>query len=783
MHSKLVSWSRVAFLTGLVLATILIIPAAWFPFQLGKVALFALIIVLTSVLYIAGRGTNELVRSHGFALALSVGALPLAYLLSAYVSGTLATSMIGFSVEVDTVLFTMIAFLAFMLSFGLFKTLRTVRLLATTLLWTLVAVVAFQLIIVVFGSAINPFSFFTDRSTNLIGKWNDLGLIAGLLAVFLLARAQLAQSSLTHRVAQGVGLVAAVALLGVINFVLVWWLLLAMSLIIGLTAFLTEHRETHAEQQNPYAFSSWSQKVPWFSVAGAFVSVVFLLFGAGINTDLTGRFPVSSLEVRPSYSSTYSVISAAREGSVTESLFGTGPNSFSSSWIVHKPAEVNQSAFWNLDFNVGFSTLVTALGTVGLVGALAWLIPLLLVCAGIIRAIRLSLLTREERMVALSAALGSIFLFSSIVFYVPSPIIVMLAFVLSGAAFGFLWRQGRHAIDDQATSPLMAMGGWAVIAVLLAVSLWGAYFADRRLVAQSINNAGAEALQVGNADKVIEQSNKSKNIEVTSDNLRLRVEGGIIKIRQIANSTEASTQAIQDQFKTAVEQTIDAGKELVAAYPGDYRAHVSLARVYDLLASLKIQGAYENALQSYQTALGMNPSAPDIALALARLEASQNKVASTQKYLTQALTLKPNYTDAIMLVVQLNVANNDIPSAIRAAQAAAQTAPGVAPIWFQLGLLYYASGDTKNAVAPLEQAIKIVPDYANAKYFLGLSYYAQKKNAEALKEFEDLARSNPSSAEVTLILSNMRAGKPPFESAKPPVTPKPATRPTAPLNE
>lgn len=773
------------FLVGIVLTMVFIIPAAWFPFQLGKVALFALTIALTSVLFVSGRGTRELVRSHGFYLALLVGLLPLVYVLSTLVMGTAAVSLTGFAVEVDTVLFTTIAFLGFLLSFGLFKTLRTVRLLATTIMWTLVGIVAFQWVVVLLGTTVVPFALFTDKSINLIGKWNDLGLVAGLLAMFLLVRAELTRESWAKRSALGVGLLVVTLLLALINFFLAWWFILVASLIIGLTSFMTQRIEERAERQsNPYAYSSWAQKAPWFSLAAACISILFLLYGGSINQGLTSRFPVSSLEVRPSYGSTYEVISKAREGSVASSLIGTGPNTFSTSWTMHKPPEVNQSNFWNLDFNVGFSTLVTALGTVGLLGAIAWIIPLLLVLAGSIRVVRLSLLSREERATALTVGLGALFLLGAVMLYVPSPNLILLAFVLSGAVFGYLWRQGRHtAPEEAAVTSFSAVGTWAMIALLLIVSLGSAFISDRRFVAQAKNNTGAASLQAGNADEALLQAKKSQGIEVTSDNLRLTIEAGILKMNQLANSSQASSTAVQQQFLDIASSTIATAKKLSDTYPADYRSYFTVGRVYDQLAALKVQGAYENAEQAYQKALTLNASAPDIALALARLEASQGKAELTQKYLSQSLTLKPNYTDAILLVVQLNVANNDIPNAIRAAQAAAQSAPGVAPIWFQLGLLYYANNDTAGAITPLETAVKIVPDYANAKYFLGLSYYAQKKTAEALAQFEDLNRSNPSSPEVQLILSNMRAGKAPFDSAQPPITPKPQNRPDAPLNE
>jgi hypothetical protein len=181
MHSPLISWSRMVFLAGIVLALVLIIPTAWFPFQLGKLALFAIILTITSVLFVLGRGGPDLLRAHGLRLALMVGVLPLAYLLSTLVAGTGSLSVSGFGVETDTVLFTVVAFLAFIFSFDLFKTLRTVRMLATTLTWALIGIVAFQWVVVLFGTSLVPFSAFSDRSLNLVGKLNDLRFVSRAL--------------------------------------------------------------------------------------------------------------------------------------------------------------------------------------------------------------------------------------------------------------------------------------------------------------------------------------------------------------------------------------------------------------------------------------------------------------------------------------------------------------------------------------------------------------------------------------------------------------------------
>jgi tetratricopeptide (TPR) repeat protein len=133
--------------------------------------------------------------------------------------------------------------------------------------------------------------------------------------------------------------------------------------------------------------------------------------------------------------------------------------------------------------------------------------------------------------------------------------------------------------------------------------------------------------------------------------------------------------------------------------------------------------------------------------------------------------------------VQLDVAKNDIPSAIAAAQSAIETSPSSASLWFELGLLYYSKGDTADAMLVLEQAVKLQSNYANAQYFLGLSYAVQGRLPDAIAQFEDLAKTNPNNAEISLILNNLKAGKPPFTGAQPPVSTAPQTGGVSPISQ
>jgi len=735
---------------------------------------------VAAILYVAGGGMREFLRGSGAWLTLVVLLLPLAYLISALSSLDGAVAWSGYTVEWDTVLFATLAAMAFILSSMFFRTQRTARLLYTVSFWAIVAAVVFQCAAIMFGPSI-PGGTFADRSVNLVGKWNDLGLLASILGLFVLVELELRRpSNLVRMGAFALGVVL-VALLGFVNFTLAWVLVLLGSVLVGVFSFISRRAEEGEAHQ------SLMSRMPWAAVVGVALAGIFLVWGPLFNTGLTSVFPVSSLEVRPSYQSTQAVIAAQQQGSFTRSLVGIGPNTFGEVWLAQKPAEVNQSMFWNLDFNVGFSLLATALGTVGFLGALAWVLPFILVLVALMRLMRMAVLNREDRALGVALAGGSLLLLGAMAFYIPSQNLILLALVLAGASFSFLWRQGRPGSPEETatSSRALQLGGLLLGLVLVVAMLWVSVKTSQRVLAEVSTGKAAVALQAGNIDQALTLAGKAVARERTGDALRMQINAGGSKLSQLAQATEGDQTELQQQFQDTLQTTIAAGQAAVALNPADYRPYFLMGQVYDLLARLKIEGAYEQAGTAYLATQQRNPHNPAITLALSRLAAAQGDVANTEKYLRESLTEKQNYTDAILFLVQLNVANNDLNSAVQAAQAAVQSAPGVAPIWFQLGLLYYAGGDTKDAIPALEQALKIQGDYANAKYFLGLSYYGQNRQVEALQLFQDLAKSNPDNAEVAQIIANMQAGKTPLDGIAPSSQPTTnvQTRPAAPIEQ
>ncbi len=707
------------------LSVVLFLPQAWFPLMAGKITVVALALLIAGVLYLWSRWRGAAEPIPGAVLLVAL--LPVVYLVSFLLSANRAVGVIGTGIETDTLLFVTLAFMAALLGSILFRAPASGQLFVRSVFWALSFVALFQAVVLIVGLP-GPF---VDRSVNLVGKWNDFGVSMLLLSFLLLIEIEFGGLSTRLRRGGYAMLAVLLALLGTVNFSVAWGLLLVASL-----AFLTV---------------KWlsARAVAWSSLVAGIVAAAFLFFGAALNAELSKVIPVTSLEVRPALQSTFDVTAAAHGASAKDAALGTGPNTFGLSWLEHKPAAVNQSQFWNLDFTVGFSTLSTAFSTVGLLGALAWLLPALLVLFGLWR----SRGNAEGRMLAWSVAGGALVLWSIIVLYVPSSGLILLSFAFAGVAAGLLWRGGL------VLSGRLLSAGFALI--VLALVVWAGAATTRRFVAEVYAGQAAAALQAGDTDAAQKLGARSVSIEPSPGNLRLVTQAGAAKLAALATAAKPES---QQAFSDLLQKTIATGQQAILLDTQDYRSYVLLGQVYDFLATNKVQGAYANAKAAYTSAAALSPLNPAIPLLWARLEASAGTVQGLQDALKQSLTLKPDYTDAILFLAQVDIARNDLASAINNTQIAAQTAPGVPSIWLQLGLLYYAGGDTKNAIAPLEQALKLQPDYANAQYFLGLSYAAQGRTQDALALFQRLSQTNPDNADVKSALANMGAGRKPLDN-------------------
>ena len=112
-----------------------------------------------------------------------------------------------------------------------------------------------------------------------------------------------------------------------------------------------EHEHHHHEGENNH--EEEKKKEYKFSMPALIVVIVAALFivgGDGVGNFLSNKFGISQIEARPSWQST---INIGKNTYSDNAVFGSGPNTFVKQWIVSRPAELNNSVFWNADFVSG----------------------------------------------------------------------------------------------------------------------------------------------------------------------------------------------------------------------------------------------------------------------------------------------------------------------------------------------------------------------------------------------------------------------------------------------
>ncbi len=728
----------------------------------GLVAIFA--VFLSSVL---STGVIEIPKAK-YLLPMIIFAM--AALVSSTLSGAISYSIAGSVFDLGT------TGSIIMLVFSLFMTVMAVRSIGVVgkAVWAFIfssIVLSAHTLLGTFGTSLLPTSVASKIPIFLAGGVIDTTIILGAAVILSLCVLNMTEVSKRTRIVLFALMAYSVLFIGAANFRPVVIILGIISLIFFVYIL------------------SWSvgeadRKISLSSLVILVASVILLLGGAGIGSYLSKAMKVQTVEVRPNFQTTMDLTVASWQKNF---VFGIGPNRFAQFWALHKPAEINQTQFWNSDFYSGSGFVPTMAITTGLLGLLSLLAFMVLYVMSGVKAIFAQANSGRSRYLSTASFLVSFYLWIILFLYTPSITVLALAFIFTGLFTATLVSQGItelwkiNIFSNPKTNFLSVLS----IVILLILSVAGGYFVWERAIAAVVFEKGAAEYQkFGNIALVRESTVKAIAMapsdvywrglaEISLTDLG-KVLGGITNQNQI-------TDTIKNQAQGLIVDSIESAKKAVASDNNNFSNWFALGRVYEVLASNGVQGSLESARGAYTETAIRSPSNPSVPLALARLDALSGNVKGARENITKALELKNNYTDAYYTLAQLEAAANNISGAIRSVEAAAVVDPTNAGLFFQLGLLRYNQKDFAGSAGAFERAVALISDYANAKYFLGLSYYQVGKKTEALKQFEDLMKTNPDNNEIKLIITNLRAGKAPFANAKPPVTDKPEKRQEPPL--
>src|SRR3989344_3466938 len=339
-------------LAGAFLLPLFFMPLPAVSLSFGKALLLALTGIIALLLWLVGRLQGGVIHVPKSGILAALLGILGAFLVSALFSPSPQISFSGLDYELGTFVSLLFLTLFAFLGAALFES-------RSRLFALYIAVVASFTAVFFLLNGLN------SSAGSLLGKWNDLGLFAGLIALLSLITLEYLTLEKKIRIFFYCALGIAIATLMVVSFSLAWGILGVFALIVvvyrfSLILFAKKAGRTLAVNTLPYA-----------ALAVLLLSVLFFLSGNALQGYLSTMLNVNQIEVRPAWSATTDIL----KGTWNESLiFGSGPNLFVRQWLLLKDEAVNLSAFWDTDFRFGIGLLPTFAVTTGLLGALAWLV-------------------------------------------------------------------------------------------------------------------------------------------------------------------------------------------------------------------------------------------------------------------------------------------------------------------------------------------------------------------------------------------------------------------------
>lgn len=745
---------RIARMILVVLFTILpffFFPVAWLTSLQSKILVAAALLGITAILWGIARVMEGGGRLPWNMLFASAAFLPVAYALSTIVNGFSSVSLVGSGVDPDTLAIICLEFSALTLTALVLGGVERNTTGAIRGLFAGILALEIIHVIHVFMPSLSLGGVLAGETGNAMGTWHEFTMFIGFALVSSLALARSSVSNgLWKWVVLAVGVIA-VPILIVSNFADVWIAVTVASLI--LVAVRWHHGRSRISVS--YVRSEWA------ALAAAVLAIICIVFGATIVSKLPEKISVVQVEVRPSWRGTFQ-IGEQSLSNMKSLIFGVGPNTFTREWGLHKPIEVNQTPFWNADFNVGVAPIPTAFISLGIIGVIAWfgfIIAVLWTAIGL-------WLRRKDQVLSsrmLAVSIGAVYMLAFHLSSVPGTSLGLMMFLVTGLLLAIVMQSNHHERSFSITggnwkAALKTAGAGLVVlvAVIATLGVFRAVLADAM-----INRAIASYNATQDLQKSSDLIALSLKIQPSNDRAhRSAVELGLLKLQQIINAKDPDQDAAKAQLQSTLEETIKHGLSAIEIDDSDYQNWLQLAALYSQLAGAQITGAYDNARAAYVRAQQENPTSPLPLMNLGQLDALQGNFDAALENLGKAVQLKPDLASAYYLASQIYVAKSDANNALLAAAQAARYAPNDPLAWYNAGAIAYAAGDYQDASIAMQQALALQSQYANAMYVLGLSLYQLKDTSNALIVFEALNQLDPNQPVVVQIITNLKAGKP-----------------------
>ena len=735
---------------------VLVIPISNFPFQFTKTTVVLVVTLILLGLFLKKIVHEKQINFFFSPLLISFFALPIVYLISSIFSSQPGASFYGYQLGTDT--FGFILFGVVLVSLILVNLTKKsqIFLVLMSILVSAIVVYLFQLTQVFFGAPL-PVASLNNPIVNLVGRWNDLGVFAGLIGSLSL----LAIESFPLQKREKV-IVLATFLISTFFIVLVnlneVWVLFG---VVSLAVFILSLAKGHFSELNKISFSLSTI----LAGLGLLLSVFFLFFGGGAATRIQNTFGINALEVRPSIEGTLDVLSGVYKESP---IVGSGPNTFSSNWLLYRPEGVMQTPFWNTNFGTGSGIIPTSFVTGGILVALGWVAFSLLLIYTIFKAL-FSAGSGSGRSYMLTAitALGSFYLLVIHYVYSPSQSLTILFFIFFALFLSSIRDTNLMKLISLSgvDSPRVSFG-FMLGAVFIGILSLGILYDTGKTYLSILNHE--KAIQLANSGNYEESSRYiERAISLRAQDRYYRT-ASLIQVSKLNSVVQggASSEEAQTDFQNALAGAIQYTGFAIQNNPDRFENWFARALVYATVVPLRIDGAYENALATLEEARIRSPKSPEVDLRLAEVHQAQGSSELARNAIAVALDKKADYTQAILFKARIELSEGELDEAIESVRGAVFFEPQNPVLLYQLGILFLQDENYSDATSAFELALQSQPDYANAAFFLAQSYSFLDRIDDAFNIMDQLSILNPGNETVLGYRDQLADGINPFKQGE-----------------
>jgi len=766
-------FALLALMVGVLLLPVFNLPWLGFSLEVSKRLLLTVVTFAAFILWLLGRlqeGHLVLPRNYIVAGGLMVTAVAT---LSAIFSGAFWHSFSGLGNEPDTILSLAIMSLLIFLVGIYFQSRKRflsvyVGIFVVAFFLFLAEILALIILRTSWFDFAKPLAnvFFNGLYTSLVGKWYDLGVYAGFIllsALVMLEFFSLKKMPIFRLFILACFILSLIAL-ALINNILVW---IALGLA-GLVLFVYKISYWGVDlDQEAEQLVGRARKIFLPSFLVIIIALLFITLGGAdkLGKNIAGwrdHWGVPVLEVKPSWLGTWNVAQATI---AQQPILGAGPNRFADEWVKYKPAPINQTLFWNTDFRFGVGFIPSQLATTGLLGLLAWLLFFLAILYYGVRFIFDVKEDKSTRSLLLLSFLGSIYLWTFTIIYMPDNALLGLAFLITGLFVAILTDTKiiKNANISLTEDPRLSFASILLFVILIIGSIVAGYLVTEKYVSLYAFQQGQTLLSVkGDLEGARAKVAWANGLSRQDLYYRALSELDMSLAGKILANKNLPKEELRLRFLSQTDSAIKAALAATAIDPLNYQNWLALGRVYQALVPLGIDQAYEQAQVAFKKAQTLNPTSPSILLDyFAQLEINKKNISKAKNYATQSLDVKNNYPQAVSLLSQIDIQEGNPDIAARRLEKFLAVYPQFADsgLYFQLGYLKYKSGLYQPAAVALARAVTLTPNFANAKYFLGLSLNQLGDRLGALKQFQEIQKYNPDNQEINRLIGNLQTGQ------------------------